>query len=263
MKSITHIALAAAAAAALAAPAAADARKPSPDGGRALFKGHLLGHQVSTWHFEDPGDPNDPCNISRTGDGDQTIEFEAKDLEIGVVRPPRGRPNLLGTHGRPWVWSRASDPMALTATRNAHTHDSSPPPGPLCGDFGGPDDDTPVAPPVSDCGTREGFAADRLEFAGRDRVKLSSQEHGWGESREPYLLDMFDDCVFLLDGAAAEHNGWLLPTTARIPEQRLFDRRRRKLVISGHTIKKYAEGPATGQTIVAWNLRLTRIKEGS
>jgi hypothetical protein len=40
----------------------------------------------------------------------------------------------------------------------------------------------------------------------------------------------------------------------------LFNRKRRKIVVSGHTIQKLGGGNSTGQTILAWNLRLTRVK---
>src|SRR4051812_49716402 len=105
MTSKTFIASICTAAALVAVPTGADAK---PVGGfkQATFKATLSGSQVTTWEYHNPDDPTNQCDAGSDGYGDQTIKFDAKrTFKLTFTAPPKNRPNMFSTAGRPSVFS--------------------------------------------------------------------------------------------------------------------------------------------------------------
>jgi hypothetical protein len=277
------IALVAAAATVAAFPVTAEAKKP-PKGPKppveAHFRATLSGSQVTTWEYHHAKNQDDPCSASSHGYGDQTIKFDAGGhFDVRVVKPPKGNPNLLLTHGRPAVIP-PSLAVAVKAERHGEYHVNY---GEIdrnnCkGENGGGGDYTP---PPTDCGAREGIFRAKLFYdTDRDqnrvfvpmsgkkgpdanRLKLGSWLYEFKNPKggRPSSLDStYTNCPWLLQDSQVEREGTIFTSQASLPEKRLFDKKRKKFVVSGHVIAKRGGGDSTGQTIIAWNLRLTRVK---
>jgi len=73
------------------------------------------------------------------------------------------------------------------------------------------------------------------------------------------LEEAYANCPFLLEDAYTPKTGNMYTSANKFPEKRLFDKSRKKLVVSGSKIRKHNGEKTTGQTILAWNLRLTRV----
>jgi hypothetical protein len=269
-KAICAVALLAAA----AVPAAADAKGKTYK--EATFKATLSGSQVSTYEEHRPNDKDDPCDASADGYGDQTIKFDAgKSFKITFRTPPKGKPNLYLTAGRPVVFT---DPFSLsmkaTAERNADMTVHAGDIGPNCGDNGGADPG--YVPPAKDCGVRTGSIDARLYFhdgspeselvvpipggqSEKNHLSLEGTSYNWaggaGELRSTYT-----NCPWPTTGHYADDIGKLWIGAGKVPESRLFDKKHKKLVVSGDNIVNLKQGNVTGKTILAWNLRLTRVK---
>jgi hypothetical protein len=256
-----------------ALPAAADAKKPYKE---ATFKATLSGSQVSTYEEHRPNDKDDPCDASSDGYGDQTIKFDAgKTFKITFRTPPKGKPNLYFTAGRPFVFT---DPFTLTmkatAERNADVTVHASDIGPNCGDNGGADPG--YVPPAKDCGVRTGTIDAKLYFHDavpedelfvplppgtkeKNHLSLEGTNDRWAGGASE-LRSTYTNCPWPTTGNYADDIGRLWISPGKIPESRLFDKKRKKLVISGDNIVKLSSGNVTGQTIIAWNLRMKRVK---
>jgi hypothetical protein len=66
-------------------------------------------------------------------------------------------------------------------------------------------------------------------------------------------------CVLPVD-SYPENAGEMWISPSKIAEAKLFNRKRKELVISGDETVNLGKGNTTGKTIIAWNLRLTRGK---
>jgi len=273
----------AAAATAFAGAAEADAKGPAKPPQQAVFKATLSGTQVTTWESHHVRDENDPCDQSVDGYGDQTIAFDAKkSFKLRFIKPTKAQPNLFLTHGRPVV--ALENPRLLvsaTADRNGEVRyggiDHARCPGDNGGGVVDRDGDQP------DCGERTGRFGINLYFnrngaidnddeslllpdstPDKDHLKLgSTSDRLWiGNDGEGYsnLGSTYLRCPMDV-GAYIPQAGELYTSAHKIREGRLFDKGRKKIVISGSHFAQHRNGESTGQTILAWNLRLTRVKK--
>jgi hypothetical protein len=277
MTSKTLIATICSAVALAAVPTAADA-KPAGGFKQATFKATLSGSQVTTWEYHKADDPNNRCDAGADGYGDQTIKFDAKrTFKLNFTAPPKGQANLFGTNGRPSVFSTPLFlPVDATAERNG---DYSVHYGQIakdCPGLGSGGDDG--IPTPHDCGVRNGGFQVRLFFHDpspdadlipvqrhlpeKNTLKLEGNVYEWlASDGSASTLDFaYKNCPLLLENTYVERAGNIWTSGAHLSEKTLFNRKRRKLVVSGHTIQKLGGGDSTGQTILAWNLRLTRVK---
>lgn len=271
---IRTLALITAAAVTAIAPTAAEAKK-SKDSKQTLatFEATLTGTQVTTWNYKDPVVEDDPCDTGIEANGDQTIRFATERFRLQVAAPPKREPNMFRTAGRPIVLPLGGRPkLALTAERHGESL-YTPPRGSDCGDNGGPDRGNDLL--LADCGERKGSGSARFFYhtetwetdrvvpakPDKDWLKLGTEVTSWGGAGGQDLSARYDDCPWMLEGADAEYRGELVPTAVKASERRMFDTRRKKLAISGSVVKPYASGFSSGQTIVAWNLRLKRVKD--
>jgi hypothetical protein len=120
MKSIKQLLTIAAAAAVVAAVPATAQAKPGYNFKQANFAATLSGSQVTTWEYHKADDPNNRCDAGSDGYGDQTIKFDAKrKFKLNFLAPPKNRPNMFSTAGRPSVFSTPPYlPVDATAERN-------------------------------------------------------------------------------------------------------------------------------------------------
>lgn len=274
-------AMALASMAAVALPAAADA-SPKKNPKEATFKATLSGSQVSTWEYHRANDKDDPCDASSDGYGDQTIRFDAKrTFRVTFRTPPKNQPDLYGTDGRPVVFATPFRlPVDAKADRNAdvtvHTGDIGPPE--VCGDNGGADPG--YVPPTPDCGVREGGFAASFYFHPqggdeddlfvplpgstpyKNNLRLEGKDYEWlkadGSDSGGELRNVYERCPFF--GDYVEDAGHIYISPAKIKEAKLFDKKRKKLVISGDHESNRTKDDTKSKTILAWNLRLKRIK---
>jgi hypothetical protein len=273
----TFIASICAAAALAAVPAGAHAK---PVGGfkQATFKATLSGSQVTTWEYHKADDPNNRCDAGSDGYGDQTIKFDAKrTFKLNFTAPPKNRPNMFFTAGRPSVFSTPLFlPVDATADRNGDYIVHYGQAAKDCPGVGSGDGETTPTP--HDCGVRNGGFQVRLFFHDpspdadlipvqrhlpeKNTLKLEGNLYEWlaGNGSASTLDSAYQNCPLLLENTYVERAGNIWTSGAHLSEKTLFNRKRRKIVVSGHTIQKLGGGDSTGQTILAWNLRLTRVK---
>jgi hypothetical protein len=281
MKSKTLTALICTTAALAVAPFSAQAAKPSGGFKQATFKATLSGSQVTTWEYHVPDDPDNQCDAGSDGYGDQTIKFDAKrTFKLTFIAPPKNRPNVFFTAGRPSVFSTPLYlPVDATAERNG---DYSVHYGQIANNCPGVGSGGGVTEPTAkDCGVRNGGFQTRLYFHDpspdadlipvqrhlpeKNTLKLEANLYEWlqadGSASAAQLDESYKNCPLMLDHSYVERAGNIWTSGAHVPESALFNKKRRKIVVSGHTIQKFANGGAsTGKTILAWNLRLTRVK---
>jgi hypothetical protein len=278
MSTSKAVCLAAAMAVAAAVPATADAMRPAPPK-QATFKGTLSGSQVTTWEYHHKK-TDDGCDVSVDGNGDQTLKFAVKNrtFRITFTQPPKKDPDLFGTRGRPSV---LTVPLFVTADIKAKRHGElsyGPVDHATCpGDNGGADGN--YTPPPPDCGVRTGTFKPKLYFYDNSSVDddelfvplpgvknlltLDSWQYDWanphgGSSSE--LRDTYERCPWELPNSYPDEAGHIYISSQKLLEKRLFDKKRKHFVVSGDHIEKRGGGESSGQTILAWNLHLTRVK---
>jgi hypothetical protein len=281
MKSFRSMTLLALVACALFGVSAVAEAKPASGGTKtAKFKATLSGTQVTTWEYHHVKDKDNPCDASSNGYGDQTISFDAKrKFDVQFTAPPRKQPDLFGSNGRPSVFTT---PLILNVDAKVERNgdysvnygevDESRCPGVGGGDGGGPD--------PKDCGIRDGRFNVSLFFherigdddlfvpigkpqPERNNLKLQGSNYEWigGALGSGATLDfVYLNCPLLMQGAYVEKAGNIFTSGAKISERKLLRGKQRKIVVSGHHIQSRSEGEYTGKTIIAWNLRLTRVK---
>ena len=259
--------------------AAADAKKrPSNGVKQTVFKATLSGSQVTTWEYHHKKDKTDGCDIDVDAYGDQTIKFDAKrSFRITFTRPPKKQPDLFLTDGRPAVTT--TTPLRLKATANRGSdwkfgqvdHTQCP------GDNGGADPGYEAS--KSDCGRRVGSFTPKLYYRDnseegslfvplpgtheKNNLRLEGWDYIWrkpGAAPHSELRNTYENCEFLGDVASTDDLGRIYLSPARLNEKQLFNTKRKKFVVSGHHIGKVGSGESSGQVILAWNLRLTRVR---
>jgi hypothetical protein len=264
-----------------ALPAGADATKASrPAPKLATFEATLSGSQVTTWEYHRPPGDN-PCANTVDGNGDQTIKFSSEKFKLEIYAPAKGNPDQFGSGGRPVLIPRPVDlKLRSTADRHGDLSVTENPSHNQChGDNGGGAD--PGEEPAGDCGIRHGTIDPHLYFRDRsvdddtfvplpggqrpperNNLKLEAQTQSW---KNPYgsstsdLDATYTKCPFLLENAYIAEAGGIYTSPAHIAERRLFGKRK-SLVVSGSHIGRHRGAYSKGQTIIAWNLRLKRVK---
>jgi hypothetical protein len=272
MKSKTLTTLICATAALAVAPFSAQAAKPSGGFKQATFKATLSGSQVTTWEYHVADDPDNQCDAGSDGYGDQTIKFDAKrTFRLNFTAPPKNNPNLLYTRGRPAVLTNPN-PLVLDSTAKRDTDFTYGQPGPRCdGENGGGVDPSLQ---VKDCGTRTGTIRARFFYDwrgvlddaiptdhSRDKNQLKLETYGpeYNGSESGKLDETYRNCS--LNGQTwAERQGVTYTTGNKLVEKQLFNKKRKSFLVSGSYITPITENDYTGQTILAWNLKLTRVK---
>jgi hypothetical protein len=239
--------LAALAALLLAAPANAALKT-------ATFKATISGSQVSTWSYVDTDDPTDPCDGASHGDGSQSITYKTKTFRLQVLqgkaifKKPSFVPVVEGTATIEREGDYASDNAPI---------DENECPVVAIGDGGGEDHS------LRDCGTRTApitlhptYDAEAEEEDGlmplvpRGSVFLQGDLGAW----LGYL-----DCPWWIGGGDGPSEESLLQSWEPYPGKRLFDKRRKSIVISGDREANFRQPGFTGKTLIAWNLRLRRV----
>ena len=275
------LALVAAVPATATASASAPApKKPAPLK-QAVFNATLSGSQVTTWEYHHKKNEDNGCDADVNGNGDQTVKFNVgRKFRITFTQPPKSNPDLLGTSGRPSV---LTDQLYLTGNLKAERHGEETV-GPInhvtCpGDNGGADDD--YVPPVPDCGVRHGTFRPKLYFFDnspdqsddelfvplpglRNQLTLDSWLYNWekadGSGTDSELRNTYERCPWHLPNSYPDDAGHIYISGAKLSGKQLFNKKRKKIVASGDHIEKRGGGEYSGQTILAWNLRLTRVK---
>lgn len=263
-----------------AVPATAEAAKKPAPLKQSTFNATLSGSQVTTWEYHHAKSKDNPCDISVDGNGDQQIKFSAgRTFKITFTQPPKSDPDLFGTKGRPALLTA---PIYLNAKATAK-RDGEETYGPFdhiaCpGDNGGADDN--YVPPVPDCGVRHGTFKPKLYFYDNSSVDddeifvpipgvknvltLDSWNYEWqsadGSDSSSELRNLYEHCPFHLPNAYPDEAGHIYISSDRLNEKQLFNKKRKHFTVSGDHIEKRGGGESTGQTILAWNLRLTRVK---
>lgn len=271
-------AMALASMAAVALPVSADAKKPGKSYKEATFKATISGNQISTWEYHRAENPDDPCDTGADGNGDQQIAFDGPGtFKITFRTPPKGQPNLYGTKGRPFVFSAPFQvPIDATADRQGSLSTTGQI-GPKCEDNGGADPGYVPTPP--DCGTRNGGFSANFYFhdqsqdpddllvplpgnSEKNRLTFGSENEDWlspdGQEHSSELRDLYVNCPFY--GDYPPDAGHIYLTGGKIKESRLFDKRVKKIVIAGDTTENETKDNTKTRTILAWNLRLRRVK---
>jgi hypothetical protein len=272
--------MAAACAAVVALPATADAKqKPIK---QATFKATLSGSQVTTWNYHKEKDKDDGCSAGADGNGDQTIRFNAnRKFKIQFSQPPKNNPNLFSTDGHPAVLTH---PLYLKvkaqAERNGEftvhgeqiDHNTCP------GDNGGADPG--YTPTPKDCGVRNGIFGTKIYFhdnsedadlfvpilpqSENNALRVEGWQYEWekadGSDSDSELRNTYENCPFELEDSYIDDAGHIYIGPGKLSEKQLFNTKRKSLVASGDYTFKRGGGYTTGQTIIAWNLRLTRVK---
>lgn len=264
-----------------AVPMTAEAKK-APSGGvkQAVFKATLSGSQVTTWEYHHKA--TNGCDISSDAFGDQTIKFgdNKKTFKVTFQTPPKKQPHLFGTNGRPAVVIQPLfHRIKATADRNADVKFGEADTSQCQGDNGGADPG--YKPPESDCGVRKGSFQPKLyfhdtgedgddlfvplpDFNEKNHLKLDGTGWMWsrpsGTSSSSELRNTYETCPFLFDPDTVDDFGHIYISPAKISETRLFNKGRKHIVISGHHIGERHDAESSGKTILAWNLRLTRVK---
>jgi hypothetical protein len=222
----------------------------------ATFKGTLSGTQVTTWSFSDPDDPSDPCDGASRADGSQTIAFKTKTLRVQVLK---GKALFKRASFVPILEGQATIDREGDYTQLPSSYDEDACGKPV-GDAGGE-----VEPPIKDCGTRDAS------------ISLTP-----GYEREPIddvdgLTPLIPNGSLILDGELGAWLGYLecpywigggndgpseeslLQSWEVFPEKKLFDKRRKSIVVSGDRTVNHRNPGFTGKTLIAWNLRLKRV----
>jgi hypothetical protein len=256
----------------LAVPAVAEAKpkpKPLPT---AEFKATLSGSQVTTWEYHHAYDDSAPCQVQVDGYGDQSVKFSGKPFRLNFTAPPKNNPNLLYTRGRPAVLTNPN-PLVLDSTAERDTDFTYGQPGPKCdGENGGGVD--PDAIPPKDCGTRTGTIRARFFYDWRgvlddaiptdhsrdkNQLKLETYWPEYNGSESGKLDETYKNCS--LNGQTwAERQGVTYTTGNKLVEKQLFNKKRKSFLVSGSYITPITDAGYNGQTILAWNLKLTRVK---
>lgn len=279
----TTLTLAVCAAAVAAGTAQADTTIPKDIKAPSYFKATLTGSQVTTWDYNKPNDPNDPCDISADGHGSQSLKFQApKNLKLIAAPAPKSQPNFYGTHGRPSVLTMPANVRAkITAEREGefHVHYADRDPNQCSGDNGG--GVIPGDQQAQDCGTRSGtFYAKPTFFTDSDtddlfvpipgkhkdtnNLTLTGDQYSWYDLNRGDITSSLDgtyvNCPFELENRV-ERDGGIYASASKLKEKDLFNPKKKSITVSGSEIASVGSGYAKGKTIIAWNLKLTRVKK--
>jgi hypothetical protein len=98
----------------------------------------------------------------------------------------------------------------------------------------------------------------------KDHLKLDGSDWMWsrkgGASSSDELRSTCEACPFIFDPDTVDDLGHLYISNAKLNEKTLFKKSRKHIVVSGDHIAERHDADSSGKTILAWNLRLTRVK---
>lgn len=243
--------LLAAIAAALMLAAPAQAAKPKLPK-TATFKATLSGNQVSTWSYRDADEPLDPCDGASAGDGSQSISFKTKTVRITAFKT--GGETMLG----PIMLGRATIDREGDYAVAPSTYIEE-----LCGpavDGGG----GPVDGLDKDCGERVApmtfdFSFDAVPDSDADGITPLAPKGSLFLGGDIGAWLGYIECPWWIGGGDGPGDASLLQSWEPVNVKRLFDKRRKTIVISGDRRASYPTGGFTGDTLITWNLRLRRV----
>jgi hypothetical protein len=258
--------------AACAALPAVAAAKPAKQQGpqQAEFKAVLKGSQVTTWTYNRPYNDDEPCLAPGQGYGDSSIYFGSNNpLKLKFVAPPKDAPNLFSSRGRPVVVTDPS-PYRLHSRASRDTDIDYGQPGTKCEGENGGGVEPDLRP--KDCGERTGTIGARFFFDHRsifddaiptdhekrdkNRLKLQTFDPDYSGGA---LEDAYENCE-LSNLTTVEHQGTTYTIGGKLNEKQLFNKKRKTIRVSGSYITPVEGEYYNGKTILAWNLKLTRIK---
>jgi hypothetical protein len=237
---------------------------------------------VTTWEYHHVKNKDNPCDAGVDGYGDQTIKFKGpRTFQITFTQPSKKNPDAFLTDGHPSVLT-APIYHKVKATADRHgevtTHAEQIDHANCPGDNGGADPG--YEPPKSDCGMRDGTFNTKLYFhdnspdadlfvpivkgAEDNFLRVEGWQYEWENAdhtdSSSELRDHYSNCPFQLEDSYIDDAGHIYIGPGKLSEKQLFNKKRKKFVSSGDYTFQRGGGETTGQTILAWNLRLTRVK---
>jgi hypothetical protein len=258
------------AAVAVAAPAA-DAKPKNTKHKGAVYELTLKGSEALTWHYEAPADG---CFYGATGNGSQELTYNTGKIKVKAVRPKsgdrKGQLQLTSVKDRLAQYGFVTGIEAVAHVEREGEIKSSA----GCGGTG----HSTQQPPPPDCGLRHG----RLTLLPGYQTLRSFQVQGKydnfgrpvaGEtddlipppvaphSGEP-LSATYQQCPILLPDGMAARNDEMTPASKSISQLKVLPKKGKTIKLSAGDRETYADsdGQRTGETSVAWNLKLKRIK---
>ena len=238
----------------IAAPASAAPKKHDPDALKiATFKATISGTQVSTWSYRDLDDQDDPCDGASSGDGSQTITFRTKQVKLQVVK---GKGLFKTAAFVPGVKGTAEIDREGDYAAHYTPHDED-----LCGPAveGGGGGPTP-----KDCGKKTADIElqpiyDVLPLENPDGTLPDPPRNSLFMVGELGTWDGYADCPYWIGGEMGPSEQELEQAWEVYADKKLFQKRPKRIVISGDRTVNYANEGFTGQTLITWNLRLRRV----
>ncbi len=248
----------------LAVPASASASKKAP-----RFDLTITGSQVSTWnqsHF-----PEFACDATVTGAGSQQIPFAVKKTRVALFQP-KGLPAVLAEVADQGAQYGVPAPITTNITAEREGYQNIQAPGGECNGTGGWDG----VQLANDCGQRYGTLSFTLGYSSntgavvnqntRDILRLAGQYAGFEASPFPAadgepIGHTFENCPYWPAGFASGLDE-LITTGEKLPAAKLAKVKVGKSVkLSGGEVEPGAAGgDFTGETTIAWNLTLKRVK---
>jgi hypothetical protein len=252
---------------ALVAPSLATAKAPP------TYKVSIKGNQVSTWNQVHV--PTFTCDASVTGAGSQDVPIiTEKPLKLQLVRP-KGMPAFLAETGDPNAQFGIASPIRIDTLVEREGYQNIQAPGGECNGTGGWDGERPAA----DCGHRSGtielnlgygsYLGDpALDAATKDIFKVSGHYGNFYEV-PPLVPDAlggdpightFDNCPYWPAGSASALDE-LIFTGEKLPVSKLARMKPGKSVkLSGGEVEPESSEDFSGETVVAWNLTMKRVR---
>jgi hypothetical protein len=222
----------------LAVPALADAAPKPPKGKVARFDVAFTGSQAVTWDYHRPAGTGDSCLPHQTAGGTATIRLAtpAPKPRLVAMEVRKGSPVYELTQGRPFLATTTGADIAPRPTLTMTGHDEIGEVDNRCPEEGGGGTDQPIG-----CATTTGTPYGvRLAYARRNRLTVTGAAGEWAAPRDTtsaFLSTAFDNCPYWVGGSnaggVAVSEGALAPVTVRLPEEQLFAKAKRRLVVRG------------------------------
>jgi hypothetical protein len=261
----TRIALTCIAALAVAAPA--QAAKPKP----AIYQLTLKGSEADTWQYKAP--PDGQCFYGAQGNGSQDVTYSTGTTRVKAVRSKLGdRAGFLqlvplNDDLAQYGITRPLPAVARVEREGDITSSAG------CGGTG----HGTGTPPPKDCGIRYGRIQLDTGFSGRSIFKVAGEYDNFGRPApgdtddlvhplvpptdgEP-LGAVYENCPLLAPEGLHVAYDELTPVTKKLRENQL-PKKGKTIKLSGgrHFESSQPDGQRSGDTTVAWNLTLKRVK---
>lgn len=229
----------------------------------AKFKASLKGEQTITWSYD--RSPEAPCYGGEHAGGSVRMFYASqKPQKVTAYEIRKGTPLWESTYQRVIFTPGLQAPVTATVEGD---HAAGQPPMPeQCEDNGGG-----VVPQPVDCATGDALLNVSLAYVNKDRLLVRGAASSWDPGFTE-LRNLFSNCPYWEGGpyGREQAEGDLTPTSARLKESKLFDRRGPgKFVLHGSSSDCYEQesltvcgqedGPFRGRVVTAWTLTLKRI----